>query len=192
MKIQRILTIWSVLCVASLEAGEIQVFPVLADYHPTGVPIEAIAQVGSEVWMQVMVGDFAAPDSRVQTMPREVSFPTLFVTRVLDQYAWEDYRMNGRLDLILYGETQGVPNREDYDAALGNGVLRHPSFGRLEISEYPWVKSDDYGWMYFVEDGTAFGSSAWWIYEQDKGWYWTTWNTFPMIHNGEGSVNYFP
>ena len=191
MKLTKLTTVFLVLGSTVVKAGEVQVFPVLADYHPSGVPVETVAQVESEVWMQILVGDFAAPDSQVQTMPLEVSFPTLFVTRVVDQYTWEGYRMQGRLDLVLYDSTEGVPEGEEYDSTLGNGVIHHPTFGVLEVSLYPWVKSHDYGWMYFVEDGTAFGSSAWWIYEDDRGWYWTTWNVFPMIRTAGGLVNYF-
>lgn len=170
--------------IASLNGTELVWFPVPTDRPSSPAHVDAIFQVGSEVWIMYIVGDLVAPTAIGSTAPVEVDFPTLFVTNAFDQWDLESYKEY--LTAAIFGEVEGVPTAGGYDFAAGNGMIQHPVFGQLHVSKYPWVYSPFFGWRYVKEAGARWNSNAWWFWEKDIGWYWTTRNIFPLILTKNG------
>ena len=170
--------------IASLNGTQLVWFPVPTDTPSQTAHVDAIFQVGSEVWLMYIVGDLVAPTAVGSTHPVEVDFPTLFVTNAFDQWDLEAFKPF--FTSVIFGEVDGVPAADGYDFAKGNGMIQHPVFGQLDISNYPWVYSRFFGWRFVKEGGTRFYSNGWWMWEEDIGWYWTSRNFYPLIYTRTG------
>jgi len=170
--------------IVSLYGTELVWFPVPTDEPSQQAQVDAVFQVGSEVWIMYIIGDLVAPTAIGSTAPLEVDFPTLFVTNAFDQWDLEQYKTY--LTSVIFGDVEGVPMANGYDYATGNGIIQHPVFGELNIANYPWVYSRFFGWRFVKEAGARFYSNGWWFWEPDIGWYWTTRNFYPLIYNKDG------
>jgi hypothetical protein len=183
------ITLIASITASCLTAGTFQFFPVPVTEAGDQAIVENIFQVNSSVEVMYLLGDLAPSNVRAATKPVEVNFPTIFITEIFSQ--WEILQKKIYLDTVLYGrEIEGIPSAESYDYENGNGEIVHPVFGTLKINSYPWVYSPDYGWRYVKEDGVSGGSLAWWFWEEDIGWYWTTRNMFPLIFSDVGMTEY--
>ena len=121
-----------------------------------------------------------------------MEFPTLFVVSCNFGFPREP-------DIVIYnfGRTSG-----SYDYEIGNGWISHrrgfrwckpvaDSLGWIYIRHYPWVYTLDGGWRYVVEAENFEYSNAWWFYEPNYGWFWTTRDLYPIIyHQGVGWTRY--
>ena len=117
-----------------------------------------------------------------------VEFPSLFVVSC-------DYGSPQEPDVVI------EPGNGSYNYDVGNGWIYHrkgrpggsgeESLGWIYIKNYPWVYTLDGGWRYVVEVEIFEYSNAWWFYEPDYGWYWSTRNLYPIIyHQGVGWTRY--
>ena len=188
LKSVRCLVITCFITITSLSGSELVWFPVPTDQPDSPAHVEAMFQTGSEVWMMYILGDLVAPNAIGSTAPVEVDFPTLFVTKALNQ--WEIDPFEPYLGFSIFGEYPEVPKKDSYDYSHGNGIIQHPVFGQLDISKYPWVHSPFFGWRFVKEAGTAWSSNGWWFWERDIGWYFTTRNIYPLIYTKDGLRHY--
>ncbi len=171
--------------VASLipsHAGELIWHPLIGNGVDEFAPIGSIGQVGSEVYLSVgLVFDGSSCDMHSNRIP--VEFPTLFVVSC-------GYEFPRSPDIVILSSTASG----SYDYEIGDGWIFHrkgfdgckpvtDSLGLIYIKHYPWVFFPDVGWRYVVEAGIFEYSNAWWFYEPDFGWFWTTRDLYPWIYH---------
>ena len=90
----------------------------------------------------------------------------------------------------LYSFGRSTDGPYDYD--IGSGWIFHrkggncapvsEALGWIYIRKYPWVYFIDGGWRWVVEAGIEDNSNAWWFYQPDFGWFWTTRDIYPWVY----------
>lgn len=178
-------------------------FPMQAGPGAQEVPVVSIVQVGSEVHV-VAIGPGIVHDYDVDLSTSEVAieFPSLFIASCfysleLHAHVQEDF-------YAIYDRRLGTYGKYNYDHGSGwifhrkAGVLNSrenrflESLGWMYIREYPWVFFLKGGWRFVVETEATERANAWWFYEFDLGWFWTTRDLYPewIYLHGHGWQSY--
>jgi hypothetical protein len=176
-------------------------------WHPAmGLPVSAIVQIGSEVYLSVPINFYSYP-CPLPTGPVTVLFPSLFVSGCAQTLPREP-------DMRISAFGSAPDSGGMYNYTLGNGWIRHSragvcsrpvdALGLLYMRNYPWVYGADWGWRYVVEEDSlahvfiepwqfgggeeiAIRANGWWLYTPAGGWFWTARNIYPHIYRpGEG------
>ncbi|MBT3470419.1 MAG: DUF5011 domain-containing protein, partial [Opitutae bacterium] len=70
---------------------------------------------------------------------------------------------------------------------MDSGYYASTWFGPTYPQDANWLFHPGFGWIYVVGEDT----SSLWIYDQVKGWFWTSRTTFPYIYVQEESIWYY-
>ena len=135
--------------------------------------VYAAYKVGAEVWVEIPTG-WMTPTKTMASEEMDYGCPAIMVTYVIDQHTVSQVP-NSSANCIY--SLAGATTR-DYDSTLGDGWICHNFFYWCYVQDYPWVYVWKYHkWIYMSSTGPAtYGdlqANAWWIWADDRGWYWT-------------------